>query len=133
MPPPAPRSTLLHDGACALCARLVSTVRAWDRDGRIECLAYQDASVAARFPALAPADLARELHLVEPDGRVTRGPAAVERLLRLLPHGRPLALLFHLPFAGAVAARVYAAVARNRHRLGCGEHCGARPGGAGRA
>ncbi len=124
---PTPRPTLLHDGSCALCARLVATVRAWDREGRIECLAYQDASVRGRFPELAPNALARELHLVEVDGRVTRGAAAVERLLHLLPHGGALAWVFRLPFAGAIAERVYAAVARNRHRLGCGAHCGARP------
>lgn len=119
------RATLLHDGTCALCARLVATVRAWDRAGTIECLVYQDESVRCRFPDLAPVDLARELHLVEPDGRVTRGAAAIERLLQLLPHGGALAWVFRLPFAGALAERVYAAVARNRHRLGCGDHCAA--------
>ncbi len=125
MPAPVPsRATLLYDGGCALCARLVATVRAWDVDGRIECLPYQDPSVPARFPRIAPAALARRLHLVEADGGVTAGAAAIERLLRWLPRGRSLAWVFRLPLAGPLAARAYDLVARHRHRLGCGTHCG---------
>src|ERR1035441_6164156 len=55
------------------------------------------------------------------------GAAAAERLVKILPGGRPLGCLFALPCARPVADRVYRLIARNRFRLGCGAHC-VRPG-----
>ncbi len=118
----APEYTLLVDGTCRLCARLVTTVRAWDRDGRVECVPYQDPSVPARFPRLAPAALAGQVHLVAADGATWTGAAAIERLLGLMPRGRALAWVFRLPLAGRIAEHVYRRVARDRHRFGCVAH-----------
>jgi predicted DCC family thiol-disulfide oxidoreductase YuxK len=60
------------------------------------------------------------MHLVSPTGDVKAGAEAMPAILRLLPAGAAAALLFRVPGVPALAARIYAAVARNRHRLGCG-------------
>jgi predicted DCC family thiol-disulfide oxidoreductase YuxK len=125
---PAPRHSLVYDGHCRLCRRSVALVRAWDRDGIVECVPFQDDSVAARFPMLTREACERALQLVAPDGRVTEGAAAIERLLALLPRGGALAWALRLPGVGALADRAYRWVARHRLRFGCGEHCAsARP------
>ena len=114
---------LIYDGDCQMCTRWMQRVRRWDRAGRIETLPLQAPQVAERFPDLEPARLLEAMHFVEPDGRVTAGAEAAERMLGILPMGWGLGWVFHLPFARRVADRVYRTVAANRSRLGCGDHC----------
>ena len=119
----APTYTLVYDGDCAVCGRLVGLVGRWDRWGLIEQVPSERIELAARFPWLSQADYDRALQLVGPGGETWSGSAAVERLLRLLPHGWLAGWVFRLPFAGRATERVYRWVARNRYRFGCAEHC----------
>jgi predicted DCC family thiol-disulfide oxidoreductase YuxK len=121
---PASRHTLVYDGDCRLCRRSVALVHAWDRDGLVECVPFQDDSVPARFPVLTREACERAMQLVAPDGGVVEGAAAIERLLTLLPRGGALAWMLRLPLIGALADRAYRRVAKDRLRFGCGEHCG---------
>ncbi len=114
---------LIYDGGCSMCMRWMGRVRLWDRDGRIEMLPLQDPSIDSRFSQLDRSALMEAMHLVEPDGRVSAGAEAAERLLRVLPLGGVLGALFHLPFARPIADRVYRRIAARRKRGGCGEHC----------
>jgi predicted DCC family thiol-disulfide oxidoreductase YuxK len=120
----APRHALVFDGHCRLCRRSVALVQAWDRGGRVECLPWQDPATLARFPMLSPEACERALQLVGPDGRVSEGAAAIERLLELLPRGGALAWMLRVPGIRRLADRAYRWVARHRLRLGCGPHCG---------
>lgn len=118
-----PRYTLIFDGGCTVCQKSVDWVSGWDTAGVVECVPYQDPSVAERFPHFSVEAMDEEIHLVAPDGAVTRGSEAVEELLRVTDRPPPLAWLFSLP-GGRTAARIgYRMFARNRHRFGCGEHC----------
>ena len=117
---------LIYDGDCGMCTRWMERVRRWDRGGRIEVLPLQSPDVVQRFPSLARTALMEAMHFVEPDGRVSRGAGAAERMLGVLPLGWGIGWLFHLPLARPVADRIYGWVARNRTRLGCGEHCSIR-------
>jgi predicted DCC family thiol-disulfide oxidoreductase YuxK len=60
------------------------------------------------------------------DGRTWQAAAALEELLNVLPKGRLLSLLFKIPFARPLADRFYRWFARNRYRMGCGDHCAVR-------
>jgi predicted DCC family thiol-disulfide oxidoreductase YuxK len=57
------------------------------------------------------------------DGKTWQGAAALEELLKVLPRGRSISWLFRIPFARPVAEKFYRLFARNRYRIGCGEHC----------
>lgn len=59
------------------------------------------------------------MHLVTPDGRVYAGGRAVGPLLARLPGGRLLTPWLRIPGMQRLVDRVYDAVARRRHRLGC--------------
>jgi predicted DCC family thiol-disulfide oxidoreductase YuxK len=45
----------------------------------------------------------------------------------VLPRGRLISWLFRIPFVRPLADRFYKWFARNRYRMGCGEHCAVRP------
>lgn len=120
---PRPDHVLVYDGDCAMCTRWMRRVRKWDREGRIETLPLQSDDVARRFPQIRPEALLEAMHFVEPDGRVSAGAEAAERMLRILPAGGTLRWLFHLPGGRFVADRIYRTIASHRSRLGCGDHC----------
>jgi acetyl esterase len=117
------RWTLIYDGQCGLCGRMVRRLEGLDRNDRLDLVAYQDRSDDSGWDWIPGDALEEAMHLVSPDGEAWAGAAAVERVLPLLPGGRSPSLLFRLPLVRAVAGRVYRWVAEHRGRLGCGEHC----------
>ncbi|MEJ2539972.1 MAG: DUF393 domain-containing protein [Gemmatimonadota bacterium] len=115
---------VIFDGDCGMCRRWVRRLEAWDRDGVLETIPYQDPSVTDRFPWIPPDALREAVQVVAPDGRTWSGAGAAERLAHILPGGRPLAWLFRIPGVRGVADRVYRWVAVNRGPAGgCGLHC----------
>lgn len=119
--------TVVWDGTCTTCARLVDLLDRWDRDAMIETVPSQNASVHARFPWIPAEAYAEAVQLIGPEGETWQGAAALEQLLRVLPHGRLLAWVFDVPLVGPAVDRLYSWFARNRYRFGCGEHCQLRP------
>ena len=53
--------------------------------------------------------------------------AAIEQIIDQLPKGKLITWVFSIPFVRPLAERFYRWFARNRYRLGCGEHCQFRP------
>ena len=121
--PAASRHVLIYDGECELCRRSVRWLCARDGDHAIDAVPYQDAGVRKRFPALSRESLEAAMHLVAPDGQHWEGSRAAEELFLLLPGVGWVGWGFRVPGARSLAAVVYAWVARNRQRFGCGDHC----------
>ena len=119
--------TCVYDGTCEVCTRLANALRTWDRDGRVEIVPSQAAGVAARFPWIPARAYAEALQLIGPGGQTWQGAAAIEELLNILPKGRLASWVFEIPLLRTLADRMYKWFARNRYRLGCGEHCQSRP------
>jgi predicted DCC family thiol-disulfide oxidoreductase YuxK len=119
--------TLVYDGNCKVCGRLVKLLRAWDRNAEIEVVASQQPGVTARFPWIPARAYVEAVQLVGPGGRTSSGAGAIEQLLNMLPKGRLLSWAFKIPFVRGIADRVYKWFARNRYHFGCGDHCQARP------
>jgi predicted DCC family thiol-disulfide oxidoreductase YuxK len=105
--------TLIYDGECGICRRSVTKLRAWDRNGRLAYVPFQDRDAVARFGIALPA-LAAAMHLVLPDGRVFAGADAAPEILKLLPGKRWLAALFRIPGVPPLARRVYRWIAERR-------------------
>lgn len=119
--------TVVYDGRCKVCNRLVTLLRKWDRNGEIEAIPFQSSVVLGRFPWIPADAYARAVQLVGPGGETWQGGYAIEQLLKILPHGGALGWAFRVPFFGALFNRFYRWFARNRYRFGCGEHCALRP------
>jgi predicted DCC family thiol-disulfide oxidoreductase YuxK len=122
---------VVYDGDCGVCTRLAHGLQRLDTLGTFEVLTSQTPGVQARFPWIPAGAYRESLQLIEEGGRTWQGAAAVERILDLLPRGRWITWVFSLPFARPLAERFYRWFARNRYRLGCGDHCQYRPHGGG--
>ena len=119
--------TVVYDGMCKVCTRLAKILRKWDRPHRLEVVSSQTPGVMARFPWIPPRAFAEALQMVGRDGTTWSGAAAIEQLLDVLPRGRLISWVFRIPFVRRFADKFYRWFARNRYRLGCGEHCMTRP------
>ncbi len=112
----AGQPVLLYDGDCGFCRSWVPRWRRLTR-GRVAFRPYQDP--AARPPDVSREALAREIHLVLPDGRVFAGFGALVRSLHAAAPRRWGWLLFayrRVPGFRPTAEAVYARIARRRHR-----------------
>src|ERR1051325_11626779 len=110
--------TVVYDGTCRVCTRVAHALREWDR-GDLEVVASQEPGVMERFPWITASDYREALQLVGPGGQTWQGSAAIEQLLNVLPKGRLISWIYHLPLARTFADRFYRWFARNRYRLGC--------------
>jgi predicted DCC family thiol-disulfide oxidoreductase YuxK len=119
--------TVVYDGNCKVCTRLSGVLRTWDRDEQMEIVPSQAPGVMARFPWIPARAFAEALQMVGPGGRTWQGAAAIEQILNVLPKGKLVAWLFKIPFVRVIADKVYRWFAKNRYRMGCGEHCISRP------
>jgi predicted DCC family thiol-disulfide oxidoreductase YuxK len=95
-----------------MCGRIAGVLREWGGD------------MIAVTPS--PDPNMESLQLIAPEGRTWEGAAAIEELLTILPRGRLIGWIFHVPLMRGLADRIYRWIARNRYRLGCGEHCSYR-------
>jgi predicted DCC family thiol-disulfide oxidoreductase YuxK len=121
------RWTLVYDGNCTVCGRVVRLVERWDRRKQIETIPSQSPIVLTRFPWIPAEAYADALQLIGPGGRTSQGADAIEDLLGILPRGRLIGWVFKLPLVGWLADKFYRWFARNRYRFGCGAHCPSRP------
>jgi predicted DCC family thiol-disulfide oxidoreductase YuxK len=120
--------TVVYDGHCKVCGRMVKMLASWDRARDLEIISSQASSVEARFPWIPPRAYAESMQVIRAsDGKTWQGAAALEELLKVLPRGRLVSWMFSIPFARRVAEKFYQLFARNRYRVGCGEHCAVHP------
>ena len=126
-PCPTCEYTVVYDGTCKVCSRIANALRKRDRARKLEIVSYQTPGVIARFPWISPSAFAEALQMISLGGETWSGAAAIEHLLGVLPRGRLFSWLFKIPFVRTIADKFYRWFARNRHHLGCGDHCTSRP------
>lgn len=115
--------TIVYDGACKVCQGLVRHLEKWDHDRVFEIVPSQLAGVHTRFPWIPTRAYTESVQLIRRDGRTWQGAAALEHIIDQLPKGKLITWVFSIPFVRPLAERFYRWFARNRYRLGCGEHC----------
>jgi predicted DCC family thiol-disulfide oxidoreductase YuxK len=125
---PARRYTVIYDGDCNVCGKMVGMLRKWDRNHQLEIVPSKAAGVCERFPWIPQRAYADSIQVVRAsDGKTWQAAAALEELLKVLPKGRLISWLFKIPFARPLADKFYKWFARNRGQFGCGDHCQVRP------
>ena len=116
--------TVIYDGDCKVCSRSVKLLSTWDRNHDLEIIPSQSPGVRERFPWIPTRAYVDSIQVVRAsDGKTWQAGAAIEELLNILPKGRLMSWMFKIPFVRPVVDRFYKWFARNRYRLGCGEHC----------
>jgi predicted DCC family thiol-disulfide oxidoreductase YuxK len=120
--------TVVYDGHCNVCKKLVAGLIRWDTDGKLEILPSQTPGLKARFPWIPDRAYLESVQVIRSsDGKTWQGAAAVEQLFDVLPKGKLISWIFSIPFARPLAEKSYRWFARNRYHLGCGEHCQLHP------
>jgi len=124
------RYTVVYDGDCKVCGRMVELLTSWDRNHELEIIPSQAPGVHARFPWIPLRAYVESMQVIRTsDGKTWQAAAGLEELLKVLPKGGLVSWLFKIPFARPIANKFYGWFARNRYRMGCGEHCAVRPAG----
>ncbi|HYU51605.1 MAG TPA: DUF393 domain-containing protein [Gemmatimonadaceae bacterium] len=120
--------SVVYDGHCKVCGRMVRLLTKWDRNHELEIIPSQAPGVRARFPWIPQRAYMESVQVIRTsDGRTWQAAAALEELLKVLPKGRLFSWLFKIPFMRPLVDKLYRWFARNRYRMGCGEHCAVRP------
>jgi predicted DCC family thiol-disulfide oxidoreductase YuxK len=124
---PGRRYTVIYDGHCKVCGRMVKMLAGWDRNHELEIIPSQAPGIRERFPWIPPRAFVDSVQVVSTrDGKTWQAAAALEELLNVLPKGRLISWLFKIPFVRPLVDLFYRWFARNRYRFGCGEHCQVR-------
>jgi predicted DCC family thiol-disulfide oxidoreductase YuxK len=120
-------AVILYDADCGFCRWAIGRLLVWDRANRLRPAALQGPQADQLLRGLSKEARMASWHLVI-DGRVYSGGAVAAPLLRLLPGGRPLALVV-AAFPG-LSDRAYRLAARNRDGLGrlAGARCAVESG-----
>ncbi len=120
--------TVVYDGHCKVCGRMVRVLAKWDRDHKLEIVPSQQPGVRERFPWIPARSYAESMQVVRTsDGKTWQAAGALEELIKALPKGRLVSWLFKIPFVRPLVDTLYRWFARNRSKFGCGEHCSVRP------
>jgi predicted DCC family thiol-disulfide oxidoreductase YuxK len=118
--PPAFPLKVFYDGSCIVCATAVERYGRRDRAGR---LVLVDASLPDFDPApygISRAEFMYEMHVIDRNGRVYRGPEAFWAIWQAFPASTFygfLGLLVTLPGMSTLARLVYRGFARIRRFL----------------
>jgi predicted DCC family thiol-disulfide oxidoreductase YuxK len=102
---------MVFDGDCGFCR---TWIKRWRRHTgeKVTYVPYQEA--AAWYPDIPVETFAEAVHLIEADGRISRGAEAVCRALALAGRRAPLFLYEHLPGCAPLAETAYRQVAQHR-------------------
>jgi len=109
--------TLLYDGTCRFCIAQAKRLERLGR-GRVAAESAYAPGVRQRFPMVPQEGMLGEMKLVDSDGRVLGGAAAIARTLEIGGGALGLAArLYRLWPVRALADAGYTVIARNRYRL----------------
>jgi predicted DCC family thiol-disulfide oxidoreductase YuxK len=105
-----PEPRFLYDGECAFCRRQAERLRRRAGDA-VRFEPYQD---AGHVPGVQPSELARAVHFIDADGRVSSGAEAIYQVLATGGRATRLWMYRHVPGFALLSEFGYRAIARHR-------------------
>jgi predicted DCC family thiol-disulfide oxidoreductase YuxK len=109
--------TLIYDRDCEICCWARDLVSCWDRRRRIRYVAFQDPLFREWFPDDDLEEPPKAMLFIDHKGKVWKGVDAFRQMLRFLPTGRLMMILFYVPGVPWMATRFYEWLAKNRYRF----------------
>lgn len=124
-----PARTVLYDGGCGLCSRVVEVLRRLDRRRRVAFLDVNAdwETIAPRYPQLSREACLRDIHIVDRNGRIRTGFAAYRSLAWVLPAAWFAIPFLYIPGVPIIGQRVYRYIADHRGRDTCALPQGGTP------
>lgn len=111
---------IVYDGHCGFCMRSLKVVKALDILEKLRLHDSHDPAIFQSFPQLRQADLDDAMYAVANGEPPYAGFFAFRRVIWTSPLTWILLPIFYFPGATFLGPRVYAWVARNRSKFGCG-------------
>jgi glyoxylase-like metal-dependent hydrolase (beta-lactamase superfamily II)/predicted DCC family thiol-disulfide oxidoreductase YuxK len=108
---------VLYDGQCEICQAGVSWLRMLDSGRLTEHIPIDAAALSQLDSRLDLEACLRELHVLDPNGRLYTGWGAVVRLARLFPWTWIIGAAGSIPPFKQLGNLIYRFIARNRHSL----------------
>lgn len=93
-------TTVLYDGKCAVCVRGRSIAESMDRFGNLAFVDVREGKLPEAAKSLNKSDLEEQLHVIRPNGTVTKGPLAAIAIGLRTPGGLLPAGFAWLPIIG---------------------------------
>jgi predicted DCC family thiol-disulfide oxidoreductase YuxK/uncharacterized membrane protein YphA (DoxX/SURF4 family) len=117
----APKWTVIYDGLCPLCIRSMTILDHLDLRTRLRFvdLEREWPAAGALAPGLLQGQARHAMHVISPDGQVSRGFFAFRSLARILPPLWPVLPLLYVPFVAQLGPWIYDQVARSRGTQSC--------------
>jgi len=112
---------VVYDGICNVCTGAVRFLNLIDRCHAFEYEPFQElgAGVRKKF-GMNDRELQGRMHLIQPDGSLVSGPAAITEVCECLAPFKTVCGLF----SSSLAERIYGFIASRRYALfGCRESC----------
>ena len=119
---------IIYDGHCGFCMRSLKVVKTLDLLEKLRLHDSHDPTIFERFPELWGADLDDAMYTLAKGELRYAGFFAFRRLIWSSPLTWALLPVFYFPGASFFGPRIYAWVARNRSKLGCGTTACELPG-----
>lgn len=119
------KAVLLYDGYCNFCIAIIRILefvdsKIYSEQSRVSRVPIQSASFFKHKYKLTSKELAAEIHLITPKGKVLKGEKALIKLGDYLPKLKLLFLIFSTPLGKSI----YNLISRNRRKiLGCSKNC----------
>ena len=107
---------LIYDDTCQLCLGAVKRVKRLDKLGIVHLVPLSNPKLPKRLKLPPKEDLEQEIHLIDSEGKVVKGSAALAKLARLFPKTRAIGKMLELPGFRQAAKPMYRLVAKGRRR-----------------
>jgi predicted DCC family thiol-disulfide oxidoreductase YuxK len=111
------KPTLIYDGDCGFCSRMVEKVRKYDTENRIVYSPFQSIPDGA-YTAADRARFKQAVHFLDEDRILSWGGHTLPHIMKYLPRWRKWAWFFNLSGILWFASLFYDRVARKRHLYG---------------
>jgi predicted DCC family thiol-disulfide oxidoreductase YuxK len=118
---------LLFDGHCRFCTQTAKKIARRFGPERVKAVNFQDDGVLASYPDITYEAAMKKMHVVQPDGAIYAGAAAVSRLFRTLKFIGWLSYFYYIPGIRQLAELGYSLIAKYRYKLFGKTEC--EPGG----
>ena len=80
---PGRRYTVIYDGHCKVCGKMVNVLAKWDRNDELEIIPSQAPGVRERFPWIPARSYTESVQVIRSrDGKTWQAAAALEELLK---------------------------------------------------
>ncbi|WP_423146499.1 thiol-disulfide oxidoreductase DCC family protein [Rubrolithibacter danxiaensis] len=111
------KTIVLYDGHCRMCVGFTGWIRKLDNMQQFQLVPYQDTEFLKNYPALSPAEVEKQIHVIS-GGKIYRGADAMLEIWKKSGHwSNFLASVFQsVPFI-FIARLIYKIVARYRRDL----------------